>query len=133
MDMDAYAQRSELAQQSAQSEALVKVAKQLLPFVNQLRQMVISTPGDLEGNKRVDGVHLVYTKAIKDLEQLGITPISAEQGDQIDLNLHLPVSTTPVEDTKLQGKIVELVEQGYQLARDDEQRVILPCKVVVGQ
>jgi len=48
-----------------------------------------------------------------------------------DSLLHEPLSTLPVEDKALKGKIIQVFQQGYYLEKDGQKMVILTSKVVV--
>ena len=75
LDFDAYTSRAEEAKKTSEVDGLLKVAGKILPFVNQLKTTVDMTPTELSENAWVQGVQLIYTKAINDMEQIGIKPI----------------------------------------------------------
>jgi len=47
--------------------------------------------------------------------------------------LHEPLSTIPVEDEAMKGKIVQEYQKGFYVEKDGQKIVILSSKVVVGQ
>lgn len=131
MDMDAYRQRTEQAQKDSVHQGLIEWAKRLLPFVSQLKTMVSSIPAELVDNNRAQGVTLLYTKVLKNLEQLSIVPIPTI-GNEPDFSLHIPMATEPVEDATQKGKIIKELEEGYVYKKDELQQVVIPAKVSVG-
>lgn len=133
LDFDGYMQRNQEAQLSAKVDALTEVARKILPVVNQFYHIIQTMPQELEGNSRADGMKLAYEKVIGDLAHLGITPIEAKIGDDVDFIAHLPLSAQDTDDQALKGKIIELVETGYIYRKNDKQQIILPAKVIVGQ
>lgn len=133
LDFDSYMQRNQEAQVSTKVDTLCEVARKILPAVNQLYHIIKTMPQELEGNSRADGMKLAYEKVISDLAHLGITPIEAKAGDDLDFMAHLPLSAQDTDDETLKGKIIELVETGYIYRKNDKQQIILPAKVIVGQ
>jgi molecular chaperone GrpE len=75
-----------------------------------------------------EGVELIYTKFKEHLSQQGIKEIDA-LNQEFNTDYHDAVSKFPVEDEKLKGKVIDIVEKGYTL----NEKVIRFCKVVVGE
>ena len=82
-----------------------------------------SNPKDLEG------FLLISNKFRKLLEQSGIKAMDLPAGSEFNSDLHEAITQVSVEDEKLKGKIVDVVEKGYWL----NDKVIRHAKVVVGQ
>lgn len=133
MDMDAYVSRTESAKHEMKLEWLLSIAKKLLPSVYQLKLMHDSCPADLTQNPWAQWVKLLYGKLTKELELLHIYPIVIKIGEEPNLTYHAPVGHEPVKNSKLQGKIVKELQQGYIYREKNEERVILPATVIVGQ
>lgn len=131
MDMDAYRERAELAQKEATHSSLIQVAKRILPFVSQLKLTIENMPEDLKDNSRAKGVVLLYTKSLKDLEQLSLYPIETLWKEP-DFTMHIPVATEPTDDDSQKGKIIKELEEGYVYNDGKQQKVVLPAKVIVG-
>jgi molecular chaperone GrpE (heat shock protein) len=131
MDMDSYISRTESAQKEMKLQGLLDMAKKLLPSVYQLHLMSASCPEELVANSRAQGVKLLYGKLTKELELLHIFPIETVVGSEPNLTYHAPIGNEPVTDSKLTGKIVRELQQGYLYRKDNDEKVILPATVIV--
>lgn len=69
-DFDAYQRRMEADGKDQKSQALIDLMKKLLPLIDQLSYSVEHMPEDMQGNKRADGIKLVYDNAMKTLGSL---------------------------------------------------------------
>lgn len=75
-----------------------------------------------------DGISLIYNKLRDFLKQNGVKEI--ESGNrEFDTDLHEAVTSIPVPEKKLKGKIVETIQKGYYL----NDKVIRYSKVIVGE
>lgn len=75
------------------------------------------------------GMSLINDKLKKTLEQKGLNIMKVEAGDQFDADLHEAITQIPAPSDNLKGKIIDVVEQGYQLG----DKIIRYPKVVIGQ
>lgn len=75
-----------------------------------------------------EGLKLIHAKLLSLLQQQGLTEIPALDCE-LDTDLHDAVTTTPVEDEKKKGKIVDVVQKGYKL----NEKVVRHSKVVIGE
>ncbi|GGG99140.1 protein GrpE [Polaribacter pacificus] len=75
------------------------------------------------------GMNLINDKLKKTLEQKGLNIMKVEAGDQFDADLHEAITQIPAPSDNLKGKIIDVVEQGYQLG----DKIIRYPKVVIGQ
>jgi len=76
-----------------------------------------------------EGIQLIFNKFHEVLKANGLTPTEAKIGDAFDAELHEAITQIPAPDEKNKGKIIDIVEIGYQLG----DRIIRYPKVVVGQ
>ena len=74
------------------------------------------------------GVELIYQKFKNKLTDKGLKPIEVRQGDDFNVDYHEAITQIPAPTEELKGKIVDVIETGYQLA----DRVIRFAKVVTG-
>ncbi|HAV03181.1 MAG TPA: nucleotide exchange factor GrpE [Chryseobacterium sp.] len=74
------------------------------------------------------GVELIYQKLRNKLADKGLKPIEVNPGDSFDVDFHEAVTQIPAPSPELKGKIVDVIETGYQL----HERVIRFAKVVTG-
>ncbi len=75
-----------------------------------------------------EGVELIRQKFMDTLRSRGVSEVDA-QGLPLDTDLHDAVAQLPVEDPKMRGRIVDVVQKGYKL----KDKVIRHSKVVVGE
>lgn len=110
---------------STANEGLIQ---SLLPVIDDMEraQKSIADGGDVDSLK--EGLDLVFTKFKGVLEAKGVKQIEAEAGSEFDLDLHEAITQIPAPEEKLKGKIVDVVEKGYQLG----DKVIRFSKVVTG-
>lgn len=76
----------------------------------------------------LQGVELIYQKFKSKLGEKGLKPIEVKSGDGFDVNLHEAITQIPAPSEELKGKIVDVIETGYQL----HDKVIRFAKVVTG-
>lgn len=74
------------------------------------------------------GVELIYQKLKSKLEEKGLNLIQVQQGDDFNVDFHEAVTQIPAPSPELKGKVVDVIENGYQL----HDRVIRFAKVVTG-
>lgn len=75
-----------------------------------------------------EGFKLIYNKYFMTLKNKGLEPMDCK-GDVFDADKHEAITNIPVEDAKDKGKIVDVIERGYNL----RGRALRYAKVVVGQ
>ncbi|TXF77620.1 nucleotide exchange factor GrpE [Chryseobacterium sp.] len=76
----------------------------------------------------LQGVELIYQKLKHRLTEKGLKPIEVKIGDDFSVDLHEAITQIPAPSEDLKGKIVDVVETGYQL----NDKVIRFTKVVTG-
>ena len=74
------------------------------------------------------GVELIYQKLKNKLTEKGLKPIEVKAGDDFNVDYHEAITQIPAPSEELKGKIVDVIETGYQL----HDRVIRFTKVVTG-
>ena len=85
----------------------------------------ISKSGDSENLK---GVELIYNKFKNTLIEKGLKSVEVKAGDDFNVDFHEAITQIPAPSDELKGKIVDVVETGYQL----HDKVIRFAKVVIG-
>ena len=81
------------------------------------------------GSVDQEGIHLIYNKFHEILKNNGLNITEAKIGDEFDAELHEAITQIPAPSEDEKGKIIDIVEIGYQLG----DRIIRYPKVVVGQ
>lgn len=74
------------------------------------------------------GVELIYQKFRNKLIEKGLKPIDVNAGDDFNVDFHEAITQIPSPTPELKGKIVDVIETGYQL----HDKVIRFAKVVTG-
>lgn len=85
----------------------------------------ISKSGDSENLK---GIELIYNKFKNALIEKGLKSVEVKAGDDFNVDFHEAITQIPAPLDELKGKIVDVVETGYQL----HDKVIRFAKVVIG-
>lgn len=76
----------------------------------------------------IKGVELIYQKFKSKLIEKGLKPIDVNAGDDFNVDFHEAITQIPAPTPELKGKIVDVIEKGYQL----HDKVIRFTKVVTG-
>lgn len=117
----------------------VKERNEFFQYAHQ--EMMISMVGILDDFERalkeiakngneadLKGVELIYQKLKNKLTEKGLQPIEVKAGDTFNVDLHEAITSIPAPSSDLKGKIVDVIETGYQL----HDKVIRFAKVVTG-
>ena len=108
---------------TAGQEVITAMLPVLDDFDRALRELERS-----EDEELFKGVVLIHNKFRDALVAKGLESIEVEAGDAFDSEVHDAVTQIPAPDTKLKGKIIDVIEKGYKLG----DRIIRHPKVVVG-
>lgn len=109
--------------QYASQDLMISMLGVLDDFERALKEIAKS------GNEAdLKGVELIYQKFKNKLIEKGLKPIEVNPGDTFDVDFHEAITQIPAPSEELKGKIVDVVETGYQL----HDKVIRFAKVVIG-
>jgi molecular chaperone GrpE len=99
-----------------------------IPFLDDIERgmQALNQVKDQEAHK--EGMNLIYARFRDFLQQNGVKEIDAMHQD-FDMDLHEAVTKIPVQDDKMKGRIVDVIEKGYLL----HDKVIRYPKVVIGE
>jgi molecular chaperone GrpE len=104
------------------------VITSLLPVVDDFDRAIVSM-GDTDDCTAIkQGLELINTKLSAFLKQNGVSEIKAIN-EPFNPDIHEAVTSTPVDDESLKGKVIEVIRKGYTL----HEKVIRFPKVVVGE
>ena len=81
-----------------------------------------------EDKALVEGVKLIQDKFKSILVQKNLTEVEVAQGSDFDSDVHEAITQIPAPSDDLKGKIIDVVEKGYQLG----DKIIRFPKVVLG-
>src|SRR5579884_754743 len=133
-DFENYRKRAARETAAAQERGIAKLARELLPAVDNLDRAVQAAesaaaaeaaPGNGAAETLVSGIKLVHADVLAALQRAGIERYSP-QGEAFDPQHHEAIAQQPVEGAE-PGTIVEVYQQGYRLG----ESVIRPARVVV--
>jgi molecular chaperone GrpE len=126
-DFENYRRRAAREAAAAQERGVAKLARELLPAVDNLDRAVdaIEDHGEDGSSTLVSGIKLVHADVIAALARAGIERFSP-MGERFDPQRHEAIAQQPVEGAE-PGTIVEVYQRGYVLG----DFVIRPARVVV--
>ncbi len=101
----------------------------LLPVVDDFERALTHSEENAETEELRKGVLLIYQKLYNTLEQKGLSKIEIRKGDVFNAEFHEAITQIPAPTEDLKGKIIDCVENGYQLGT----KIIRYPKVIIGQ
>ncbi len=141
-DFENYRRRTAREAAAAQERGIAKLAKELLPAVDNLdRALEAATTAGEAGNGQdggteaegngagslLSGIKLVQADVIAALARAGIEPFSPT-GEPFDPKHHEAVAQVPVPGAE-PGTVVEVYQRGYRIG----ESVLRPARVLVAQ
>jgi len=124
-DFENYRKRASREAAMAQDRGVIRLAKELLPAVDNLDRALAAAGDSGNGGELLSGIKLVHADVIAALARVGIEPFSPE-GEQFDPTWHEAVAQQPSEGAE-PGTVVEVYQRGYRLG----ESVLRPARVVV--
>ena len=105
-----------------------EVMSSLLPVLDDFDRATsqVSKGGN---EKDIEGFILIKNKFDDILKSNGLEETKTKIGDAFDAEIHEAITQIPAQDDSQKGKIIDVVEKGYQLG----EKIIRYPKVVVGQ
>ena len=105
-----------------------EVMSSLLPVLDDFDRATsqVSKGGD---KKDIEGFILIKNKFDDILKSNGLEETKTKIGDAFDAEIHEAITQIPAQDDSKKGKIIDIIEKGYQLG----EKIIRYPKVVVGQ
>jgi molecular chaperone GrpE len=126
-DFENFRKRAAREAAAAQARGVMKLARELLPAVDDLDRALAAAEALGEGADAtlVSGLKLVYADVIAALARVGIEVFSPE-GEPFDPQHHEAVAQLPAEGAE-PGTVIEVYQRGYALG----DAIIRPARVVV--
>jgi molecular chaperone GrpE len=121
-DFENYRKRVAKEAAGAQQRGVVKLAKELLPALDNLDRAIEAAA---EGDPLLDGVRLVRNELHAALSRAGIESFSP-RGERFDPSQHEAVAQQPVDGVD-GGDVAEVFQPGYRMG----ETVIRPARVLV--
>lgn len=110
------------------TNASENVIKELLPILDDFERAIDNNKNVEDASVLKEGFDLIYSKMHKGLINQGLKPMEAN-GKDFDSEIHEAITKIPAPNEKLKGKVVDVIEKGYQI----HEKVIRYAKVVVGE
>ena len=110
------------------TNACENVIKELLPILDDFERAIDNNKNVEDASVLKEGFDLIYSKMHKGLINQGLKPMEAN-GKDFDSEIHEAITKIPAPNEKLKGKVVDVIEKGYQI----NEKVIRYAKVVVGE
>lgn len=105
-----------------------EVIVSMLPVLDDFDRALIELKKE-EDDTLFQGVTLIYNKLKETLKSKGLHYFEVKEGDTFDSETHEAITQIPAPSDELKGKIIDVVEKGYQLG----DKIIRYPKVVIGQ
>jgi molecular chaperone GrpE len=125
-DFENYRKRAAREAAAAQERGVVKLARELLPAIDNLDRAVVAAESASNGdNELASGIRLVHAELVAALARAGVELYSPE-GEPFDPERHEAVAQQPIDGAE-PGTIVEVYQRGCRLG----DAVIRPARVLV--
>jgi molecular chaperone GrpE len=99
----------------------------MLPVVDDFERAMKELSKDKD-SELYKGVSLIQNKFIGVLKNKGLEEVVVSAGDTFDSEMHDAITQIPAPDKKMKGKVIDVIEKGFQLG----DKIIRHPKVVVG-
>ncbi len=104
-----------------------EVLVSLLPVLDDFDRALIELK-KAEDDTLFQGVSLIHNKLKETLKSKGLNYYEVNKGDAFDSETHEAITQIPAPTEELKGKIIDVIEKGYQLG----DKIIRYPKVVIG-
>ena len=121
-DFERYKERNKNILNDAVVEANEKIAKKLLPIIDNFDQAMAHTSQEV-----MKGFEMIYSSLIACLTDMKIVEIETE--GELNPEYHNCISTEATEDESLDGTIAVVYQKGYKFA--DTNKVVRPATVSI--
>ena len=96
--------------QYANTEMMISMLAVLDDFERAIKEIAKN------GNEAdLKGIELIYQKFKNKLIEKGLKPLEVNAGDDFNVDFHEAITQIPAPTEELKGKIVDVIETGYQL------------------
>ena len=107
--------------------ASASVMEVMLPVLDDFERAITNMDQAKDVNAVKEGVNLIHEKMVRELGNKGLKRINPV-GETFDAELHEAITQIPAPSDDMKGKIVDVIENGYNL----HDKVVRFAKVVVG-
>jgi molecular chaperone GrpE len=124
-DFENYRKRMARDVKAAEARGMSRLARELLPAIDNLERAVAALEAADEDHHMTDGIRLVTSELTAALGRTGIEGYAAK-GERFDPVRHEAVAQHAVEGTE-PGTIIEVLQAGYRL----NDAILRPARVIV--
>jgi molecular chaperone GrpE len=124
-DFENYRKRAAREAGAAQERGVVKLARELLPAVDNLDRALEAVEGAAADGDLLAGIKLVHAEVMAALARVGVEPFDPA-GEPFDPSCQEAVAQQPVDGSE-PGTVAEVYQRGYRLG----ETVIRPARVLV--
>jgi molecular chaperone GrpE len=124
-DFENYRKRAAREAGAAQERGVLKLAKELLPAVDNLDRAVEAVESSSNGSDLLAGIKLVHAEVLAALARVGVEPFDPV-GEPFDPACQEAVAQQPIDGAE-PGTVAEVYQRGYRLG----ESVIRPARVLV--
>ena len=111
-EFDNFRKRTDKEKQQMFSMGERNVIEKMLPIVDNFERGLAAVPEEEKSSALASGMEMVYRQLVKQLEDLGVTPIEAV-GQEFDPNLHNAVMQVESEEYP-SGTVAQELQKGYK-------------------
>jgi molecular chaperone GrpE len=124
-DFENYRKRAAREASAAQERGVIRLAKELLPAVDNLDRALEAVGTASDRGDLLAGIKLVHAEVLAALARVGVEPFDPA-GESFDPSSQEAVAQQPVEGAE-PGTVAEVFQRGYRLG----ETVIRPARVLV--
>src|ERR1700693_6163621 len=124
-DFENYRKRAAREVGAAQERGVIKLAKELLPAVDNLDRALEAVASSTNGGDLLAGIKLVHAEVVAALARVGVEPFDPA-GEPFDPSCQEAVAQQPIEGAE-PGTVAEVYQRGYRVG----ETVIRPPRVLV--
>ena len=122
-DFERLKQRSKDAEIEAETKAKEKIAKEILPVIDNFDQAISNVDSEV-----MKGFQMIYGSLVGILKNLGVEEIKCEN-ETLNPEFHNCISTETTDDESLDQKIAVIYQKGYMFS--ETKKVIRPATVSI--
>lgn len=127
-DFDNFRKRTIKEKADIISTASGSVMKDLLGILDDFERAIVNNEKVEDPENLREGFKLIYNKFFNTLKTKGLEPMDCK-GEVFNADMHEAVTNIPVQSEEDKGKVVDVIERGYNL----RGKALRYAKVVVGQ
>jgi len=127
VEFENYKKRTSKERMDLFKTANQEVIVAMLPVVDDFERAMKELSKD-QDSELYKGVGLIQNKFLGILKNKGLEEVVAAAGDTFDSEMHDAITQIPAPNKKMKGKIIDVIEKGFQLG----DKIIRHPKVVVG-